>query len=163
MAKPTRPKPPSLDEPLVPRRALVGVGVVVVLGLAAWLAYDALVVTDEERVGELVDDVAGTMGPDAVTRGLRWVDVERQALEVNAYGDARSYLPGQGAELEARARSALRRFDGTKLRMLRRSVEVSGDQAHVTLQLLADDGMANVDFALRKRGDDWLLARVYVH
>lgn len=163
MGNATRPKPPSLDEPLVPRRMLVGIGAVVVLGIGAWIAYDVMVVTDAERVGQLADDVTGTMGPDAVTRGLRWIDVDRQALEVSVYGDARSYVPGQGAELEERARSGLRRFDGTKLRMLRRSIEVTGDQAHLTLQLLGDDAMANVDFSLRRHGADWLLSRVYVH
>ena len=158
-----RPKPPSLDEPLVPRRMLLGVGAVVVLGIAAWVAYDVMVVTDVERVGALVDDVTGTMGPETLARALRWVDVDRQALDVNVYGDATSYVPGQQDALETRARASLRRLDGTKLRMLRRSIEVTGDDAHVTLQLLGDDAMANVDFALRKHGADWLLSRVYVH
>lgn len=158
-----RPKPPSLDEPLVPRRMLVGIGAVVVLGIAGWIAYDVLVVTDQERVEALLDDVTGTMGPEKVSRALRWVDVDRQPLDVSAYGDARSYSPGQGSELETKARESLRRFDGTTFRMLRRSVEVTGNDAHVTLQLIGDDSMANVDFALRKHGEDWLISRLALH
>ncbi len=158
-----RPRPTSLDEPLVSRRSLVGIGAVVVLGIGGWVAYDALVVTDQERVASFAEDVTGTMGPEAVTRGLAWVDLDRQVLEVSGYGDARAYVPGQDAELESRARTVLRRFDGQKLRVLRQSVEITGDDARIALQLLADDGMANVDFGLRKHGEDWLLARVHVH
>ena len=158
-----RPPPPSLDTPLVPRRTLIGVGGVIVLGIAGWLLWDVLVVTDRERVEAIVDDATAEMTPEHIEKALHWVDVERQPLEVGVFDETRLYESGQGRELAERARTGLRRFAGESRRPLRRSIELTGDEARVSLQLVSDEGLVNVDLALRKHGDDWLVSRVHLH
>lgn len=128
------------------------------------VAYDALVVSDEERIEALADDVTGPV-TDArmnAARG-RWIDLGRQPFEVSAFGRTELYRAGDEAALDARAASALRTLSGSRLRAITSSVELQGERGTLTMRVLDDrNGMAQLSWSLAKRGDDWLLARLAI-
>lgn len=144
-------------------RWLALAGLVAALAALA-LVYDALVVTDEERLAQLAEDVAGPVTAARITAARdRWVELDRQPLEVGALGRVALYRAGDGEALARRIRSAARTLSGSRVRVLTSGVEVEGDRASVTMQILDDrTGMAHLDFELERRGDDWLLARIAV-
>ena len=126
--------------------------------IAAWVIGDAVIVTDEERVAELVEAVSGEMTAAKIDAAFEWVDPETVPVEVVAFGDTRLYE--DRAELRERARDVVRVLRGQRLRALSESVEVDGDTADVGVRLLSDQGMGDVDFRLEKRGERWLVTRV---
>jgi ABC-type transporter MlaC component len=57
----------------------------------------------------------------------------------------------------------MRRFIGQDLRILGESIVVEDDRATIHIRVINSQlGMVNVDFDLRKRGEDWLVAKVGV-
>lgn len=136
--------------------AVAGVGAAV----AAYLIGDALIVSDEEKVGELVEAITGEMTAERIDAAFAWVDPATAPVEVVVFGDTRLYE--DRAELRERAGDAIRVLRGQRLRALRENVEIEDGVAALSLQLLSDQGLANVDFRLEERGDRWLITRVRV-
>ena len=132
--------------------------------VAILLAWDALVVTDEERLEGFVEDVTGPIARGRVSAAReRWVDLERQPLEVSALGRSLLYRAGDDEALADEARSALSGLRGTDLTTLSSAIVVEGDEATVTLRLMSRErGMGAVRWELRRHGDDWLAARLAV-
>lgn len=124
--------------------------------------YDALVVTDEERVEQLADEVPGRVTEARITAArARWLDLERQPFEVSVLGRIALYRAGDEADLDRRAQALAR--SGRVLRVLTSGVEVRGDRATLTMRVLDDQsGMRELDWTLRKHGDDWLVSRLGV-
>ncbi|MEQ8461262.1 MAG: hypothetical protein RLO52_30490 [Sandaracinaceae bacterium] len=142
------------------KRGWLGVGAAMV----ALVLYDALVITDEERLEAFVEDVTGRLEPARVAAATdRWVDLERQSLELSALGESRRFDAGDEAELAERRQRALSRFMGDSLRALSTAIEVEDREARVTLRLLGTrTGMATAEWTLHKAGDDWLVQRLRV-
>ena len=91
------------------RRAWLGVGAALVSIVAALVAWDALVETDEERLAVFADQVTGPISAgriDAARR--RWIDLDRQPFEVSALGESLYYGPGEDAALAVRSARAAR-------------------------------------------------------
>lgn len=136
---------------------------VLVIG-GALFAYDALVETEEERLEVFVDDVTGsvTRGRVDVARS-RWVDLSRQPFEVSAMGQSWLFEEGEEDELTDQASSSLRGIFGTNLRVMSTTMQIEGDTATVTLQLVSRErGLGMVEWRLSKDGEDWLVERLAV-
>lgn len=128
------------------------------------LLYDALVLSDEERLEELVAAVSGPVTAARITSAReRWIDLERQPFEVSALGRVALYRSGDDAALDERASDAARTLAGSRLRTLTRGIAIDGDRAVVSMRVLDDrSGMAQLEWTLERHGDDWLLARLRV-
>jgi hypothetical protein len=132
---------------------------VVVLGVGA---YDALTVSDEERLEQLVVDSTGRIDVPRMQAGRRrWVDLERQPLEISALGEVLYYGPGEDEALDERARQAVGALQGVELRALSSQIEVDGGRARVSIRTLGR-GLGSLEWSLRKHGEDWLVERLAV-
>lgn len=145
----------------VDRRRLVIIGGALAAVVGIWWALDALVVTEEERLEAFVDDVTGTVSTERIDRALEWVDPSTEPVEIRVMGRT-SYYEQMGP-LRERARDALAFLEGDDLRTLQQGIEVTEDRAVVSLRLLGDRGMVQVEFTLRQHGDRWLVAEVQIH
>lgn len=146
------------------RRAWIGAGIALAAIAGILVAYDALVVTEEERLEAFVDDVTGMVTQGRV-RGARsrWVDLGRQPLEVSAMGQSLLYREGEEEELAAQSRRALRSMLGTSLRVVSSSIRIEGDTATVDLRLMSRErGFGQAQWRLRRHGEDWLIERLSV-
>lgn len=132
-----------------------GVGVVLVLGSMA--AYRALVVTDRDRVERFAEAVSGEVTPARIDAALRYVDPDRQTVEVTAYEATETYGPGQRDALHQRVRERLRAVSGARFRVLRRSITMGQGSASVSMQLFSSEAAPTAEYVLRKHGADWLV------
>lgn len=132
--------------------------------VAVLFAYDALVVSDEERLEELVADSTGAMTQARIERGrARWIDLSRQPFEISGFGEARVYAEGDEARLDLREEEAARMLAGDSLRAITSGVTVEGERGTVTMRVLGERlGMAQIEWSLRKHGDDWLIERLSI-
>jgi hypothetical protein len=135
---------------------VLGVGAVVVV----LIAYDALVVTDEERLEAFVDSVHGEVTSERIDEALSHCDPSIEPVEVQVFGDTTLYT--DSSELESRARESLRRFSGDDLRVMTSSVRVEDGRGNIRLRLLSSRGMMRVDFTLVAHGERWLVSKVMV-
>jgi hypothetical protein len=152
----------DLEAPLVPRRALVLAGAAVALGIAAFVAYDLATETDEEHLEGYLDVISGEVDGGYADRVLAWIDPATAPFEAHYYGETRTFDAGNAAELAPLARTALGRWRGTSLTLLRSSIRVEGDDADVHAELLTSDGMVTVDLDLRRHDDGWLVVAATV-
>lgn len=150
--------------PEVSRKTWITIGAVLIAAIGGYLVHDALTVSDEERLEQLVLDSTGRIGQDRMDAGRRrWVDLRRQPFEVSALGESHHYGEGDDDALEERARQAVRTLARTELRALSSGVEVEGERARVTLRVLGQgQGLGRIEWSLRKHGDDWLAERLSV-
>jgi hypothetical protein len=146
----------------VRRQTLVILGALALAVAGGIYAFDAAIVTAEERIGRFANDVTGEVSRDRIRRALEWTEPSRQPVEVDVRGEGTVYDDENAGELSRDAKRALGRFSGTNLRALRESIEVQGDRADLSLKLLTDRGMVNVDYRLRRHGEQWLVSRVRV-
>lgn len=135
------------------RWAVIGLAAVV----AAIAASRSLVVTDRDRVDRFVDAVSGEVTPARIDAALRYVDPDRQPVEITAYEATESFGPGEGEALRRRVRERLRAASGTRFRVLRKSVTMGARSASVSMQLYSSEGAPSAEYVLRKHGDDWLV------
>jgi hypothetical protein len=148
----------------VSRKRWIVAGAAIAAVAAAIILWDALVVSDEERLEALVDDITGSASPGRLDAArARWVDLERQPFELSALGEALYYRAGDDAALAQRSSEAMRTLSGSRLRSLGSGVEVDGAQARVSVRILSDrHGLAQVECTLHRHGDDWLIERLAV-
>lgn len=146
------------------RRTWIGVGVGVIAIVGALVAWDTLVETDEERLEVFADEVTGPISAARIDGARRrWIDLSRQPFEVSALGESLYYGPGEDAALAERSRAVARELRGVTLRTLQRGIHVDGDEARVTLRLLSRErGMGQVEWRLRRHGEDWLVEHLAV-
>lgn len=142
------------------RQRLAVLAVVAVLGAIA--ASRALVVTDRDRVERFAEAVSGEVTPARIDAALRYVDPERQTVEVTAYEASETYGPGQRDALHQRVRERLRAVAGTRFRVLRRSITMGQGSASVSMQLFSSEAAPTAEYVLRRHGGDWLVETVRV-
>lgn len=146
-----------------PRSAGYVAGAVAIV-VGGWLGIDHLVVTDEERIEELANDVTGIVEPGRLRETLdKWTDPAARPVEVRAFGRVEVYDASRTGELESDARDALRSYQGERLRKMRQGITIEGDRATLTLRIVSARGMVDVDFELEKQADRWLVSGVDVH
>lgn len=139
-------------------------GTLVALGVGLLLLYDALVVTEKERVEALADDVAGPVIEARIAEARRrWVDLERQPLEVSAFGRIELYRSEDEALLERRIRALAHTHGQGQLRVLVNAVEIDGRHARSTMRIHHErEGLRRLEWTLTKHGGDWLVSRLRV-
>ncbi|MCA9600470.1 MAG: hypothetical protein R3A78_14200 [Polyangiales bacterium] len=138
------------------RRALLVAAVLV----AAFVTYDVLVVTDEERIEAFVETITGTVDEDHIAAALAYFDPARVTIDVEVLGRGRVY--SDAAQFRSDMRRAVSILQGDHLRALGEHIEVTGDTATVTMRLVTQRGIRDTEFRLVKRGEDWLVSRVRV-
>lgn len=141
-------------------------GFVAVVGLLAGVLvlWDVLVVTDEERLEVFVEHVTGPVSASRVASArARWVDLDRQPLEISALGRSLRYGAGDEEDLTERSHRALEPVFGDRLRVLTDAITVEGDDATVSLRVMSERrGLATLEWRLRRHGDEWLVERLAV-
>ena len=125
--------------------------------VVALVAYRSLAVTDRDRVERFAEAVSGEVTPARVDAAMRYVDPDRQPVEVTAYESTESYGPGQRDALRTMVRERLRAASGARFRVLRRSITMGPRSASVSMQLYSSEAMPTTEYVLRKHGDDWLV------
>lgn len=134
----------------------------VVVAIAAYFGFDALVVTDEERLEAFADVVTGDLTDVRFEAAWAYVDLGRQPIEVLSFDGVQTYDAARGSEARARARQVVQRLQGDNLRALGQSIEITDDVGVVAQRILSNQGMANIEYRLHRHGDDWLIGRVWV-
>jgi hypothetical protein len=126
------------------------------------LAVDAIVVTDQERLESFVEGVTGDVRSERIDHALSWTDLGAEPVEV-VFGDQpRLYEQGQEGDLADDAREILAPLEGESVRLLQDAIEIDGTSARVALRVSTDEGVCDVQYLMRKHGEDWLVTRVRV-
>ena len=131
--------------------------VAIVVGLAA--VADALVLTDEERIEQLVDAFDGTISEQTLDEGLRFVETDREPVEVSLEGGQVEVYEDADARLTQRARDALRPLIGSEVEVLQHTIRVDEQDADVALRARTRYGVVDVTLDLTKHGERWLVWR----
>lgn len=124
------------------------------------VAADALVVSDEERLDELADEMIDGSSEDRVDGVLRWTDLSRVPLQLESQGRTRRYEDEDGFRLADGIAEALAPLDAGELDVVQRSVRVDGDRATVSVRLRADHAIHDVTLQLVRNGQGWLVRRL---
>lgn len=121
------------------------------------LVADALVVSDEEAVEELADDLTQAEPTERVGDVLQWIDTSREPVTVQHEGRGRHFDDGEDAQAADTLADALQGFEAPGLEVIQRSVDVDGDRATVAVRARTDDGVHDATFQLRRQGQGWLV------
>jgi hypothetical protein len=119
------------------------------------LAADALVESDEERVDDVADAMVGGASDRRVDAVLAWVDPSRVPVVV----DGERYAEDDGDPAPA-IRDALAPLDADRLEVVQRSVSLEGDRATVALRVRSEGDLVDVQVAMRRDGQAWLVSDV---
>jgi hypothetical protein len=125
---------------------------------AVALAADALVESDEERLTELAEAIAGGRGEQRVAAVLAWVDPERIAVTVRQ-GRKVEHFEADDDPSEA-VREALALLASDALEVVQRTLDVRGDRATIALRIRADGELADLHIGLRRDGEAWRVSEV---
>jgi len=131
----------------------------VVGGLAA--VADALVVTDQERIEQLVDSLEGEVQDTSLDEVLRFIETDREPLELRTRERTRHFEDAD-ADIAQWAREALRPLHGSEIEIVQRTTELEGDEAHVALRARTRYGVVDGAIDLVKRGERWLIWRARI-
>lgn len=134
----------------------------VVAAVGGVVASRALAVTDRDRVERFAEAVSGEVTPARVDAALRYVDPDRQPVEVTAYESTQTYGAGEREALRRVVRERLQPVAGARFRVLRRSITMGPGTASVTMQLFSSEAAPTAEYVLRKHGDDWLVETALV-
>lgn len=132
------------------------------MAIGAVVIADWLIVTEEERLEAFVDTVSGRIDNDRIERALSWTDPKRQPLELTFRGQSFRFDADNAADLRSKAYTHLASYQGEKLTLLSKNIEVKGLQATVVVDTLSRRGRTTVEYELRKTGDQWLVSGVFV-
>lgn len=144
-------------------RKILYYGLVVGAGLAGVaIVVDAVIVTDQEQLETFVDDVTGEVRTTRIDSALGWVDLSEEPVEVVAGSEPRMYRVGEEADLAEDAHAVLAPLEGENATLLQDAIEIDGDAARIALRLSTNDGVCDVQYLMRKRGEDWVVSRVRV-
>lgn len=124
------------------------------------LVADALVETDEEHLAQLTSDLTegrADARPDAI---LRWTDLSREPVALTQRGQVTHFDEHDDHRLAQSVTRALAPFATDDLRVVQRSISVSGDRATVAVRARADGEIVDVTFRLARSGQGWLLTHL---
>jgi hypothetical protein len=129
-----------------------------VLGTAV---ADAMVETDEERLGEVADVLVRDNADMRVDGLLAWSDPDRQPVYVTQ-GRDRTRID-DAADLPDALHAALGAFDADQpVEVVQRDVSISAETATVSLRARADGERLDVMITLRREGQGYLISGVRV-
>lgn len=146
---------------ILPRAAVYLVFGILVLGGGTFVA-DALVETDEERLGSYADElVKADRGAEAdVVRG--WAELSRSAVRVEGPSGVERFDDGrEELALTAALQDALRPLsDARRVDVVQRAIRIDGDRGTVALRVRADGQIENLTLRFARSGQGWVLDRV---
>lgn len=121
---------------------------------------DAIVVTDEERLGQLADELTDGPAPERVPGVLRWMDLSRESVRLEHDRRVRVFGDDDGHRLADEVFAALEPFAADDLEVVQRSVQVDGDRGTVAVRARADGALHDATFRLVRSGQGWLVGSV---
>ena len=124
------------------------------------VAADALVVSDEERLEQLADELTAAPPDERVSGVLRWVDLSRETVRIEDGERVRRYRDDDGHRLADDLFAALEPFTAEDLEVVQRSVRVDGDRGTVAARVRVDGEIHDATFRLVRSGQGWLVAGV---
>ena len=119
------------------------------------LVADALVVSDEEAVEALVDDLT----EDASAGVLVWTDPELEPVSVQVAGRVVRYSAGDESRCADAIGDALSGFEAGA-EVVQSSVDVDGDRATVSVRARSAGELHDARFRLVRHGQGWLVTRI---
>ncbi len=119
------------------------------------LVADALVVSDEEAVEVLVDDLT----EDASAGVLVWTDPEVEPVSLQVAGRTARYAAGDESRFADAIGDALRGFEAD-VEVVQTSVDVDGDRATVSVRARSGGELHDARFRLVRHGQSWLVTRI---
>lgn len=127
---------------------------VLVALIGSYFAYDALVISDEEAIEALLETVTGEVDAGWVDRAVALTSPDQRPVEVRALGISRVYGRGSAPDLRQEGARVMNGLTGTSLRVMSQNIAVDGDVAQVTLKLMTERGMVDVELRFVRAGDD---------
>lgn len=119
------------------------------------LVADALVVSDEEAVEVLVQDLVD----DASAGVLVWTDPDSEPVSLQVAGRTAHYGSGEEARFADAVDHALRGFEADP-EIVQSSIDVDGDRATVSVRARSEGELYDARFRLVRRGQAWLVTRI---
>ena len=124
-------------------------------------AADAMVVSDEEQLTELLETLTEQSPGARIDGVLSWVDLQQAPLRISERGHSVRFEDGD-TELASTLQDVLAPFDAEELDVVQRSVHVDGDQGRVALRVRDQGELYDATFTLRRNGQGWLVTSVRV-
>jgi hypothetical protein len=109
-----------------------------------------------------VDGVTGEVRSERIDHALSFTDLASEPVEVVTGNEPRTYAVGEEGDLADDARQVLAPLEGESVRLLQDAIEIDGTSARVALRVSTSEGVCDVQYLMRKHGDDWLVTRVRV-
>ena len=131
-----------------------------IFGVASYAAADFAVETDEERIDQMIDDVASARHKGNTL--LRAVDLAQAPLEVSVGQQTQRFASGDDEALLARAAEVDDELGGDPLEVRQRQITIDGESARVIVNLARGSELIPCDLTLRRAGRRWLLARLRI-
>lgn len=119
-------------------------------------AADALVVSDEEHLDELADDLIEGETGDL----LRWVDLSRVPVSLQVQGRTVRYLDGDDLAVSDALADALEAFGASDLEVVQRARVIDADRATVSVRARAHGNLHDATFHLVRGGSSWWIERL---
>jgi hypothetical protein len=146
----------------LPSRRAIIVAAFAAVAIGAVVVADWLVVTEEERLEGFVDTVTGRIDDARIERALSWTDPKRQPVELTFRGQSFRFEADNSDDLRSKAYMHLASYQGEKLTLLSKSIEVKGLHATIVVDTLSRRGRTTVEYEVRKTGEQWLVSGVFV-
>lgn len=144
--------------PLSPKLRLI----LLVVGLVGgYLAWDAAVVTDEEKIEAFAETISGELDLDRVDAAMHYVRPEIMPVTVNTPWGEKVY--DASPDVRAAAHKGLSRFYGERLRITSEEIHVEEHAARLTVRVMTMRGFRDAEFRFAKPDDEtWVLTHVTV-
>ena len=120
------------------------------------LAADALVVSDEERLDQLVDGLVEGEAGDL----LRWVDLSFAPVSLQVPARTVRFEDGDDLAVSDALTDALVAFEASDLSIVQRATVIDGDRATVSVRARAHGELHDATFHLVRGGSSWWIERL---
>ena len=144
-------------DPTVLRKSLTAALTLVVALTAVAAVADALVLTDEERLDDVVDALTSTESGRRLDSALRYFACDREEVTVRTPDVRDTFGDGDEVNLSSTLRRELRFLETDDVETLQSSVTVDGDAATVSMRLVDDGTPRDLTLQLNRHRDRWLV------
>ena len=146
----------------MPRKIALYAFALTLLGGSVATVADALVLTDEEQLDALVEDLTSSRVGHRVDAVLDFAAPSREPVEVVADGEADSFADGDEVELAGRTRALLADLETDDLDVVQHTVDIEGERARIVVRVRTADGYLNAQLRLHRHEDRWLIESLRV-
>jgi hypothetical protein len=124
------------------------------------LVADALVVSDEERLEAVADELTEGPADERVDGVLRRIDLSREPLRLEHGERVRRYSEDDDHRLADGVWDALGPFADEDLEVVQRAVRLDGDRGTVAVRVRAGSELHDATLHLVRSGQGWLVTRL---